>query len=399
MNPKKILNKIDFKELTDQLIRLGIALTNERDLDRLLELIVSEARLFTNCDAATLYTVENDHLCFVISQNESLAKKGGEKFVKDSFKSYTLPIENSSLSGYVANTGRIVNIPDAYKIPKKFPFKINRDFDKRNKYRTKSILTVPLSDPDDKIIGVLQLINAMDKGENVIPFSEDVEPLVLALASYAAVAYKNANLTKQIKEAHYQTIIRLSTAAEYRDVDTSFHIKRMSMYSACIAESLGLPKKMVELIEYASPMHDIGKLGVPDSILLKPGPLTPEERKIMEKHTTMGANILSNPDSEILEISLKIALSHHERFDGLGYPNKLTGDKIPLEGRIVALADVFDALASRRVYKPPYSFDEVVEIIKKGNGTQFDPLCVSAFINILPRIERIYQSFQEPAVK
>lgn len=388
--------KLDFKTLNEQLILLGIALTNERELDRLLEMIVYEARLFTKSDAASLYIVEDGHLCFVISQNETLAKRGGDVFVKDFFKSFKLPIENSSLSGYVANTGEIVNLPDAYNIPPQFPFQINRDFDKRNKYRTQSILTVPMKEPGNRVIGVLQLINAMDDKGNVIPFSVEFEPLVLALASYAAVAYRNALLTKKIKNAHYQTIIRLSTAAEYRDLDTSFHIKRMSLYSACIAEAMGFSKEYVEIIEYASPMHDIGKLGVPDSVLLKPGKLTAEERLIMEKHTIMGANILSNPDSELLEISMRIAISHHERHDGLGYPNKLKGEEIPIEGRIVAVADVFDALTSKRVYKPPFTFDEVVAMIKQGNGTQFDPKCVDAFIAALPKIKKIYQDFQEP---
>ena len=391
------MQNINYKELSQDLIKIGIALTNEQDLDSLFEMIVLEARLFTRCDAASLYIVESDKLSFIISQNETLARRGGEKFVRDAFSAYTLPLANSSLAGYVAVTGEIVNIPNADEIPSQFPFKINRDFDKRNNYHTQSILTVPIKDPYDNILGVLQLINAMNEEGAIIPFSKEEEPLVLALASYAGVAYKNVLLMKEIKSAHYHTIIRLSTAVEYRDKDTSLHIKRMSIYSAKIAKALGFPKEKFELIEYASPMHDIGKLGVPDSILLKPGPLTSEERKIMEKHTIMGGEILSDPDCELLEASRTITISHHEKFDGTGYPYNLKADQIPIEGRIVAIADVFDALSTRRVYKPPYNFNEVVDTIVKCNYTQFDPECIAAFIKILPEIKDTYEKFKEPA--
>lgn len=392
----EIIRGKEIEALNQELINLGIALTSERDLERLLEIIVSEARVFTNSDAASLYTIENGRLCFEISQNETLSKRGGESFMRDRFKSFSLPIDNTSLSGYVANTGEVVNISDAYNIPHDFPFHINRDFDKRNNYRTQSILTVPMKNRDQKIIGVLQIINAMNEAGAVIPFARQVEPIVLALSSYAAVAIENAILNQTIKNAHYQTIIRLSTAAEYRDQDTSFHIKRMSLYSAIIAKFLGFSRERVELLEYASPMHDIGKLGVPDSILLKPGPLTQDERTIMEKHTVMGANILSNPDSEILQISRLIALTHHERYDGNGYPNKTRGEDIPIEGKIVALADVFDALATKRVYKPAIRFTTVIEMIKRESGTHFDPVCVEAFGKAIPEIQKVYDEFQEP---
>lgn len=387
---------INYKDLTEKLIKLGIALTSERHLDKLLEMIVGEARSFTGADGASLYVVENERLYFIISQNETLSKKGGDLFVKDIFRSFSLPIENSSLAGYVANTGLTVNLPDSYNIPPHFPFKVNHDFDMRNNYTTRSMLAVPMMDQCDDIIGVLQLINAKNKDGEFIAFSNEVEQLVLALASYAAVAYKNAMLTDEIKHTHLQTIIRLSTAAEYRDKETSFHIKRMSLYSSCLAETMGFSKDYTEMIEYASPMHDIGKLGVPDSILLKPGPLTAEERQRMERHTIMGANILSNPDSELLKLSQQIALTHHERYDGNGYPQRLKGSQIPIEGKIVALADVFDALSSKRVYKPPIPFNDVIEIIKEHKGTQFDPECVEIFLTAIPRIKKIYQEFREP---
>lgn len=199
------------------------------------------------------------------------------------------------------------------------------------------------------------------------------------------VALRTEDLRKAfetIKAASLDTIYRLSMAAEYKDNETGAHIKRMSTYSAAIAKQLGLDEITTETILYAAPMHDIGKIGIPDSILMKPGKLTPEEWVIMKKHTVIGAKILQGSDAEFIKLAEIIAHSHHEKWDGSGYPNGLIGDKIPLAGRITALADVFDALTSRRPYKEPFSAEKALEIITEGRGTHFDPEVVDAFMAI-----------------
>ena len=196
---------------------------------------------------------------------------------------------------------------------------------------------------------------------------------------------------KELQEAYIDTIHRLVLAAEYRDEDTGEHILRMSHYSVLIAEKLGLPAKEVQDILYAAPMHDIGKIGVQDYILLKPGKLTDEEFEIVKTHSSIGAKILANSKSETLMVAEQIALSHHEKWNGNGYPQGLSGDNIPLAARIVGLADVFDALTSKRPYKDPYTVEVALDIIKKERGEQFDPDIVDVFLKNMDEILKIKQ--------
>ena len=174
-----------------------------------------------------------------------------------------------------------------------------------------------------------------------------------------------------------------------------FHVVRMAKYSREIAETLGLSAKECDEIEYAAPMHDIGKIGIPDDVLLKPGKLEPDEWKVMQKHTLIGHGILSNSQSRYIQTGSIIALNHHERFDGTGYPNGLAGKDIPLVARIVSVADVFDALVSTRPYKQPWPVKDAQDYLKKHAGTQFDPGCVEAFFERLGNVEKIQQDFSD----
>jgi putative two-component system response regulator len=178
----------------------------------------------------------------------------------------------------------------------------------------------------------------------------------------------------KLKAASLDTIFRLSRAAEYKDEDTGMHIRRIGRYAAQIAETMGLPAEQIESFLYAAPMHDIGKIGIPDHILLKPGTLTPQEWEIMKQHTIIGANILEGAASEIIKQGAVIALNHHEKWDGSGYPNGLKGENIPLAGRITAIVDVFDALTSKRPYRlQSFSVPEALKMIEENVGKQFDP--------------------------
>jgi putative two-component system response regulator len=195
---------------------------------------------------------------------------------------------------------------------------------------------------------------------------------------------------EKIKAASLETIYRLSRAAEYKDKDTGAHIQRMSLYSAALARSMGLEEKMVETILYAAPMHDLGKIGIPDSILLKPGSLDAAEWEIMKQHSAIGGEILKGSDAEFIRMGETIALTHHEKWDGSGYPKGLRGIEIPIAGRIAAIADVFDALTSRRPYKEPFSVERSLAIIEEGRGVAFDPEVVDGFFAIKEEILKIY---------
>ncbi len=200
---------------------------------------------------------------------------------------------------------------------------------------------------------------------------------------------------ERIKETSLETIYRLARAAEYKDEDTGAHIMRMSHYAAAIASELGLSECEVESILYASPMHDLGKIGIPDRILLKPRKLDPDEWELMKQHTVIGGKILSGSKAEFIKLAEVIALTHHERWDGTGYPNGLKGDGIPIAGRITAIADVFDALTSKRPYKKPFPLEKSFEIIREGRGSHFDPAVVDAFFAIIDEILTIKERFKE----
>lgn len=205
-----------------------------------------------------------------------------------------------------------------------------------------------------------------------------------------------AERTQELHDTRLEIVRRLGRAAEYRDNETGLHIIRMSKYSAALGAACGLDAAACDLLLNASPMHDIGKIGIADQILRKPGRLTEEEFDEMKRHTLIGADLLSGNDSEILRTAREIALTHHEKWDGTGYPHGLAGEDIPLNGRIVAIADVFDALTSVRPYKKAWSLDDAFALISENAGTQFDPALAALFLNIRPQIEAIHAAHVEP---
>ena len=200
---------------------------------------------------------------------------------------------------------------------------------------------------------------------------------------------------EKIKLASLDTIYRLSRAAEHKDKDTGAHIQRMSHYAATVARKVGLNQETVEAILYAAPMHDVGKIGIPDHILLKPGRLDPAEWEIMKQHTIAGVEILEGSDAESIKLAEAIAFTHHEKWDGSGYPKGLKGSEIPLAGRIAAIADVFDALVSKRPYKEPFPLEKAFSIIKEGRGSHFDPEVVDAFMAVEDEILSIRDKYKD----
>jgi len=381
-------------EAFEELLNVGIALSSIHDLQKLLDLILHEARRLTRADAGTLYLVKRNQLIFKVTQCQSLVDRFGEEGMRRMYQSSELSISQESVAGYAALTKKVLNLPDVRNLPREAPFHYNPAWDERAEYFTHSMMAVPMLNQEDRVVGVMQLINAQS-GRGIVPFPAESEKLASSLASQAAVAIENAELTENLKQAHLDTIFRLGVAAEYRDKETANHLKRMSHYCALIAETLGWSFEAAQMILWSSLMHDVGKLGIPDGILQKPGRLTPEERRIMEYHTVIGGNILSGSKGAVLKQSRVVALTHHEKFDGTGYPRGLKGDQIPIAGRITLIADVFDALSSRRVYKGALAEGELLGLVGEGRGTFFDPQILDLFLSHLQDVRVIQDRYAD----
>lgn len=242
------------------------------------------------------------------------------------------------------------------------------------------------------------LTKPIDKNE----FNPRVRNMLRLRASMVAIARRAQELDREVREAtreihqrEHETVMRLARAAEFRDPETGAHIQRMAHYSAVIGREIGMPADILSQLLSAAPMHDVGKLGTPDHILLKPGRLTDEELVIMRQHATIGYEILKDSASPVLQMAAQIALTHHEKFDGSGYPRGLKGHDIPAVGRVVAVADVFDALTSDRPYKPSWDIDRARSYLEAGRGGHFDPACVDAFLGVWDEVMHIREVYQD----
>ncbi len=379
----------DLSQKFRRLVEIGLALTAERDVSALLGRILYEARRFTGAEAGTLYLVTPDgKLQFSVVQNDRL--RHSEVLVGKGSQPITIGISPTSIAGRVTMTGATLNIADVHELPESCGFSFDSSFDNKTGYCSRSMLVVPMKTPDGNIAGVLQLINARSpESDEITVFPREHEELVLCLASQAAVALTNARLTSELQHAYSEAIHRLARAAEFRDQDTGEHIERVSRYAAAIAEAMELPPVVVSRILLASTLHDIGKLAIPDRILLKPGKLTDEEYAEMRDHARLGAELLAGSENPTLHLAAEIAFSHHEKWDGTGYPRGLRGDEIPVAAQICAVADVFDALSSTRCYKTALSTEEACDYLRKETGHHFSPLVVEAFFQAIDKITKI----------
>ena len=334
------------------LSRFGRLVAAETRLDALLTIIAEEVRHILAADRCSVFLVD---------------QYKGELWTKISDgvdeKVLRIPM-GQGIAGFVAKTGSAVNIRDAYR-----DTRFTQDLDRITGYQTRSVLAVPLKGRDGKAVGVFEVLN---KGKGA--FSDEDEGLLRILATMAASFIENATLYDDLRRSHLETIYRMALVAEYRDQkDTGAHLRRMSRFSGILASAMGMSDYEAEDIRYASPLHDVGKVAIPDSILRKPGKLTPEEYEEMKRHTIYGSQMLSNAESRLLRLAGKIAIAHHEHYDGSGYPYNLKGEAIPIEARIVSVADVFDALVSKRVYKGAWTVEDALKYITGEEGKLFDP--------------------------
>lgn len=402
-------------ERLNEIIRLGAELNSIQDMDILLQRILLEARKVVNADAGSIYICRSDKLEFSYSQNDTQQKEllPGQKLP---YASFTVDINKNSIAGYVAYTGEILNIPDVYAIRRNAPYQFDSTYDRSSGYRTKSVLTVPMKNNIGKIIGVLQMINAKNKKDTIIPFPLSDEPFVLHFANTASIVLQRAQMTRAL-------LLRMISMAELRDPkETSQHVNRVASYAVELYERWALQKRIPEeeieknkdILRMAAMLHDVGKVAISDVILKKAGPLSAEEYEIMKTHSLKGAQLLGDIQSDFDEIASIIALTHHENWDGTGYPGRvdikagslsnddvnkksvpLKGEEIPIYGRITALADVYDALSSKRVYKDAWKIEDVLKEIRSLSGKKFDPELVEVFFDSLELLESIRHKYPD----
>ena len=408
------------KESEDKLqkiMEIERQLNEIQDVDVLLERILTETRHIVNADAGSIYVVEEDRIKIKYGQNDTHLKElaPGEKLP---YSCFSFPINEKQICGYVASTGKSVNIEDCYEIPESEPYKFNKNSDIMTNYRTKSMYTFPLKNANGTILGVLQIINKLDENGQVISFDEEDELFIGHFAVSAVQALGHAYLTSNM-------VKRMLKMAEFRDPKETYpHVERVSSFAMEIydrwAFNHNVPQAEVQKyrdnLKIAAKFHDVGKVGISDVILKKTFPrFTDEERNIMKGHTCIGAQLFEPIESSLDVMAQEIALHHHDRWDGgeNGYPGNvkledfsirdgvvpkaepLAGKDIPLSARIVAVADVFDALSHKRCYKESWSMDDSFEEIQNSAGSHFDPEVVYAFMQIKDRICAIQMAFPD----
>ena len=365
---------LESQKILDLLFSYMPKIAAERKMDNLLVLMADLGRSIVSADRCSLWLVDEDR---------------GELWTKvaHGVSELRIPID-AGFVGYSVKTAEPLLIKDAYQDPR-----FDRRSDEKTHYRTTSVMTVPLMDSAGNVMGVFQAINKQGQdelGEAAVFSVQDLERLRLT-AVYSAKTVESAMLNMELEATQREIIHILGEVSEYRSEETGDHIQRVAEISYMLAKFLGLPEDESERIRLAAPMHDLGKVGIPDAILNKPGRFTDDEYTIMKTHSEIGYNMLHNSKRKLLRFAFEIARSHHERWDGRGYPKGIAGEDIPLAGRICSVADVLDALSSPRCYKQPWPEDKVKEEFQKQRGGQFQPELVDVLMEHWDEIYLLYR--------
>lgn len=378
------MNAPDVTALEERVRRLealrevSLELTSERDVQKLLTLIMDRITSILAADRSSLFLVEE------IKAPDGAVRPMLVSRVAQGVEEIRLPVDASSIAGWVAHNGKSVNLPDAYQDPR-----FNRGFDRRHGYRTRSLLAAPMRSPQGRIIGVTQALNK--KGAEA--FGQRDEELLTAFSSVAAIAVENARWLETQKRTFEALIHGQAVAIDARDHITGGHTWRVTAYTVEIGKTMGLVGDDLELLRYSGLLHDQGKLGVPDDILLKPGKLSEWEFGVIRSHAYKSKVILEAIAPLFprrLRLVPVIAPAHHEKLDGSGYPDGLKGDQIPLGARILAVADIFDALTAHRPYREPAPDEQVVRMLREdADAGKLDGSVVEALERALPRMVRI----------
>ena len=344
-----------------------------KNYDEIIDVLARMGRALTSADRCTVWVVSDDR--------KSIWTK-----VAQGMDAIELPI-NSGIVGNSITTGKRVIIEDVHK-----DGRFNQDIDKKTGYRTKSMMVIPMYDYNDTIIGAFQVIN--HQGASDFFDNRDMERLTLA-STYAAETLISAKLATEIEETQKEVVFTMGSIGESRSKETGNHVKRVAEYSRLLAIAYGMSEEEAEMLKQASPMHDIGKIAIPDNILKKPGRFDENERHIMNTHAELGYHMIKNSERPLLRAAAIVAYEHHEKWDGSGYPNGTSGEDIHIYGRITALADVFDALGSDRVYKKAWSDERIFSLLKEERAKHFDPKLIDLFFENLDAILEVRSTFQD----
>lgn len=338
------------------LLEVGQAISSLMDLDDLLLLIARETARVLNADRCTLFLLD---------------RKRGELWSKVAMGEETIRIpKDRGIAGKVATSGEVMRVDDPYSNPD-----FNPEIDKKTGYRTRSLLCGPMRDSKGEVLGVFQVLNKLEGS-----FKTEDEELLEAVAALSAIAIENARLYTELKRTFHSFIETLAASIDARHHLTAGHSHRVARYTVGIAREMGLSTKEIEILRVAAFLHDYGKIGIPDSILAKPGKLTDDEYAHMKRHPALTKEILGKIYfSDEYQGIPGLASTHHEKLDGSGYPFGLKDGEIPLGGRIMAVADVFDAITSKRDYREGMPYQEALEVIRKDVGRHFDRAVFEAF--------------------
>jgi response regulator RpfG family c-di-GMP phosphodiesterase/ribonuclease BN (tRNA processing enzyme) len=370
MKHARSLNAVEILELIFNHLTKASAL---KDFDEIIMVLADMGRDLTSADRCTVWVVSED--------GESIWTK-----VAHGIDTITLP-KNSGIIGSALTNNEKILIDDVYK-DKRF----NREIDKQTGYITKSMMVIPMVDNNNEIIGAFQVIN--HKGAKGKFDIRDMERLMLA-TTYAAETLISSKLSQEIEDTQKEVVFTMGAIGEERSKETGNHVKRVAEYSKILALAYGMNEKEAELLKQASPMHDIGKVAIPDAILKKPGRFDDNEREIMNTHAELGYNMIKNSQRPLLKAAAIVAHQHHEKWDGTGYPQGLKGKEIDIYGRITAVADVFDALGSDRVYKKAWQDEKIFKLFKEERAKQFDPQLVDLFFEHLDEILLVREKFSD----
>lgn len=366
---QRIFLKTDLspEEILKVIFEYTAKIANEKKLESVLILMANMGREMIMADRCTVWLIDAE------CQELFTAVAHGVGEIRIPY--------GSGLVGHAIVSGEPILIDDAYEDARHNP-----ETDKMTGYRTKSIMTIPFRNNQGEIIGAYQAINKMTEAQTFS--AKDMEYLTLA-ASYSGKSLESIMLLEEIMDTQKEIIFAMGEIGESRSKETGNHVRRVAQYSYILGLGLGMSEAEADRLRSASPMHDIGKVAIPDAILQKPGKLTNDEFDWMKKHAEIGYHLLRSSKRQLLQAAAIVALQHHEKWDGTGYPKGLKGEEIHIYGRITAIADVFDALGSERVYKPSWELERILSFMQEERGKHFDPLVVDVFFEQLPQLLEI----------
>ena len=370
---KKYTKSLGANEILEVVFTYMAEVSSLRDYNSIIMTLANMGRALSGADRCSVWVVSEDR--------KTIWTK-----VAHGIEGITLPI-NSGIVGSAIVSGERIIIDDVYQ-----DSRFNAEIDKKTGYHTKSMMVIPMYDYTDTIIGAFQVIN--HRGEDTVFDTRDMERLTLA-STYAAETIVAAKLETEIIDTQKEVVFTMGSVAESRSKETGNHVRRVAAYSKILALAYGLDEEEAELLKQASPMHDIGKIAIPDAILKKPGRFDENEREIMNTHAELGYHMIKNSQRPLLQAAAIVAYEHHEKYDGTGYPRGLKGNEIHIYGRITALADVYDALGSDRVYKKAWEDERIYTLLKEERGKHFDPKLVDLFFENLDQFLEVRKEFND----